>query len=120
MERVMADVAIDLKERFFNAELWFLEKWEMYGVNPDGKSIPDVLTDEENKAVDILKRLYGSVDAVPPELLNTMEELRNSTPELSERWLAHGVQVVGFGFFPTSATEFVMALNRTVQSEACA
>jgi hypothetical protein len=28
------DLATDLKGCFFYAKLWFLEKWEMYGVNP--------------------------------------------------------------------------------------
>jgi hypothetical protein len=38
-----------------------------------------------------------------------------------EKTLVHGVQVVGFGFFPTNATEFVEVLNRTVQRDmACA
>jgi hypothetical protein len=31
--------------------------------------------------------------------------------------LVHGVQVVGFGLFPTSATEFIEMLNRTVQRD---
>jgi hypothetical protein len=48
-ERVMTDIATELKERFWSSELWYREKWEMYGVNPDGKSIPDVLTDEDQR-----------------------------------------------------------------------
>jgi hypothetical protein len=32
--------------------------------------------------------------------------------------LVHGVQVVGFGFLPISATGFVEVLNRTVQRDA--
>ncbi len=39
-------------------------------------------------------------------------------PESFETALAHGVQVVGFGFFPASATGFVEVLNRTVQRDA--
>jgi hypothetical protein len=31
--------------------------------------------------------------------------------------LTHGVQVVGFGFAPTTATEFLEALNRTVERD---
>jgi hypothetical protein len=57
----MIDIATDLKDRFWFAELWFLEKWEMYGVNPDGKSIPDVLTDEEKNAISIFKTLHDTL-----------------------------------------------------------
>lgn len=113
-------IASDLKERFFCAELWFLEKWEMYGVNPDGKSVPDVLTDEEKVAVDIFKILRDTVDTIPPTLIKTTEELRAARLDLFEKALVHSVQVVGLGFSPASATEFVEVLNRTLQSEVCA
>jgi hypothetical protein len=43
--------------------------------------------------------------------------LRTDTPEAFERWLVHGVQVVGFGFYPADATEFLKALNHTVERE---
>jgi hypothetical protein len=91
----------------------------MYGVNPDGKSVPDVLTDEENAGVDIFKTLRDTVDAIPPTLIKTTEELRAARPELFEKTLVHGIDVVGLGFSPVSATEFVEVLNRTVQSEEC-
>jgi hypothetical protein len=112
------DIAADLKERLLGAELWFLEKWEMYGVNPDGKSVPDVLTDDEKIAVDIFKILRGTVDAIPPALIKTTEELRAAGPEAFEKILVQGVQVVGLGFSPASATEFVEVLSRTVQGVA--
>src|ERR1700730_16116978 len=101
----MTDVAADLKDRFFSAELWFREKWEMYGVNPDGKYIPDVLTDEEMHAINVFMALRDSVDEIPPTLIKTTEELRTAVPEKFEETLVHGMQVVGFGFYPTSATE---------------
>jgi hypothetical protein len=56
------------------------------------------LADEENKAIDILEKLYDSVDAIPLALLTTTEELRNAGPELFEKSVVHGVQVVRFGF----------------------
>jgi hypothetical protein len=117
MEHPMADIATDLKEIFQSIQLYHLEKWEMYGVNPDGMSIPDVWTDEENDAIDLLKILHDTVDAIPATLMKATEEVRNDAPELFEKLLLHGVQVVGFDFHPTSATEFVEVLNRTVQRD---
>lgn len=114
----MTDVATDLKDHFWHAELWFLEKWEMYGVNPDGRSIPDVLTDDENKAIEFLKMLHDSVDAIPPSLVGTMKELRSTNPALFERTLGHVVDIVGFRFFPASATEFAEVLNKNLQRNA--
>ena len=49
----MTDGATKLEERFASGALWFLEKWETYGVNLDGDSISDVLTDEDDKAIDL-------------------------------------------------------------------
>jgi len=78
------------------------------------------LTDDEARAVKIFETLRETVDAIPPSLIKATEELRAAWPELFETNLVHGVQVVGFGCFPTSATEFVDALNRTVQRDmAC-
>jgi hypothetical protein len=48
----------------------------MYGVNPDGRSIPDVLTDEDLRTISIFMALYDSVDAAPPSLIKAAEELR--------------------------------------------
>jgi hypothetical protein len=113
----MIDLATELKERFQCIQLNHLEKWEMYGVNPDGMSIPDVWTDEENDAIDLLKTLQDTVDAIPAALMKATEKLRNDAPELFDKLLLHGVQVVGFDFHPASATEFVEVLNRTVQRD---
>jgi hypothetical protein len=109
----MIDVASDLTERFDFAVLWFLERYE---VMPDEETATD-LSDEDAKAVEVLKALHDSVDAIPPPLIKATEELRDSNPELFEKTLVHGVQVVGFGFSPNSATEFVEVLNRTVQRD---
>jgi hypothetical protein len=61
----MMDIAADLKEGFWVVELDLLEKWEMYGLLPDGSTIPDVWTDDERRAMDILRACRESVDAVP-------------------------------------------------------
>ena len=76
------------------------------------------LTDDEARAIKILETLHDTVDEIPPSLIKATEELRDAWPELFETTLVHGAQVVGFGFFPTSATEFVEALNRTAQRDA--
>jgi hypothetical protein len=108
----MTDIASDLKERFDWAMYHCLET---YTVLPDGKSI--VRSDEDEQAIGVFKSLYDSVDAIPPTLIKTAEELRTAVPEKFEQTLVHGVQVVGFGYFPTSATEFVEFLNRSVQRD---
>jgi hypothetical protein len=75
-------------------------------------------TDDETRAVKILENLRDTIDAIPTSLIKETEELPNAWPELFDKTLVHGVQVVGFGFFPTSATEFIEVLNRTVQRDA--
>jgi hypothetical protein len=117
-EYVMIDIAADLKERFDFAMLWFLER---YDVLSDGQTVTD-LSNEDAKAVELLKTLRSTVDAIPPLLIEATETLRDEAPDLFERLLTHGVQVVGFGFAPTTATEFLDVLNRTVQrdlAQAC-
>jgi hypothetical protein len=37
MERVMTDIATDLKDRFWVVELDLPEKWEAHGFLPDGR-----------------------------------------------------------------------------------
>jgi hypothetical protein len=110
-EAVTLDVASDLKQRFDFAVLWFLERYE---VLPDEENITE-LSDEDAKAVEVLRALCESVDAIPAPLIKATEELRDADPELFEKTLVHGVQVVGFGFFPTNATVFIETVNRTVQ-----
>jgi CheY-like chemotaxis protein len=108
----MTDIASGLKGRFDLAVLWFRERYE---VLPD-LTITD-LSDEDVGAIEVLEALRNSVDAIPPSLISVTEELRDARPELFEKTLVHGVQVVGFGFSPASATEFVEVLNRTVQRD---
>jgi hypothetical protein len=109
----MTDIATDLRERFDFAALWFLEQYE---VLPDGQSVTD-LSDDDAKAVELLKRLLDTVDGIPPTLVEASEKLRDAAPDSFERMFIHGVQVVGFGFAPTTATEFLEALNRTVERD---
>jgi hypothetical protein len=114
---VRTDTASDLRERFDFAVLWFHEKCELDADSLlDGQTIVD-LTDDEARAVRMMETLRDTIDAIPLSLIKQTEELRDAWPELFEATLVHGVQVVGFGFFPTSATEFVEVLNRTVQRD---
>jgi hypothetical protein len=105
----MMDINTNLKELLDDSLLWFYERSDvMHGLE-------DELPDEDAKAIDTLKALRDSVDIIPPSLIRTAEELRSSRPELFEKWLVHGVHCVGVNYFPASATEFVKALNYTVQ-----
>ena len=108
----MPDVASDLKKRFDWAMYVSLEA---YVVLPDGKSFER--SDEDEYAIGVFKNLRESVDAIPPSLIEATEKLRAAAPEKFEETLVRAVQVVGFGFSPTSATEFIEALNRTVQCD---
>jgi hypothetical protein len=75
------------------------------------------LSDDDAKAVDLLKALLDTVDNLPPPLIEASETLRDTAPDLFEKMLVHGVQGVGFGFVPTTPTVFLETLNRTVQRE---
>jgi hypothetical protein len=111
------DITTDLKGRFEFAKLHYLEKWETDGVGPDGDVTPDIWTDDERKAIGLFEKLHDTVGVIPPSLIETAEKLRSVAPEVFEHTLVLGVQVVGFGFFASGATEFVEALNRTVQRD---
>jgi hypothetical protein len=104
--------ANDLKERFDWALYLNLEAYE---VLPDGRSF--VRSDEAEAAIGIFESLHGSVDKVPPVLLEAAEALRLHSPFLFDAALAKRVQMVGSGFAPVSATEFVEALNRDVERD---
>ena len=107
----MIDITTDLKSRFDLAALWFFERSDLM----DG--VEASLPDRDAKAVEILKNLRDTVDSIPPSLIRTAEAFRADTPNAFEQWLVHGVQVVGFGFYPANATEFLQAFNHTVQRE---
>jgi hypothetical protein len=113
MESVETDIAADLRDRFEGAIIWFYERSE---VMSDGESDSD-LSDDDAKAVELLKALLDTVDAIPRELIEASEKLRYAAPDLFEKMLVHAVQVVGFGFEPTTAAEFLEALNRTVERD---
>jgi hypothetical protein len=113
MEDPEMDIAADLRERFEFAIIWFYERNE---VMSDGETVTD-LSDGDAKAVELLKAFLDTVDAIPPTLIEASEKLRDGAPDLFEKKLVHGVQVVGFGFARTTATEFLEALNRTVERD---
>jgi hypothetical protein len=113
MECVMIDIAADLRDRLEGAVIWFYERYE---VLLDGETVTD-LSDEDTKAVELLKALLDTVDAIPPTLIKATETLQTAAPDLFEKMLVHGVQVVGFGFAPATATEFLEVLNRTVERD---
>jgi hypothetical protein len=46
------DITADLKDRFSVVELDLLEKWEAFGLLPDGKTIPDIWSETEHRAMD--------------------------------------------------------------------
>jgi hypothetical protein len=111
----MPDVASDLKQRFEWAMYLSLEA---YVVLPDGKSFER--SNEDEYAIGVFKNLREAVDAVPPSLIEATEKLRAAAPEKFEEALVRAVQAVGFGFSPTSATEFIEVLNQTVQRDMAA
>ena len=113
MDDPLIDIAADLRERFEFTIIWFYERSE---VMSDSETDPD-LSDHDAKAVEILKALLDTIDAIPPALIKSSETLRNAAPDLFEKLFTHGVQVVGFVFAPASATEFLEALNRTVERD---
>jgi hypothetical protein len=106
----MTDLASDLK-KIFDASMF--DRLEAYWVLPDGKSFER--TDEDENAIEIFKVLLATVDAIPPSLIEAAEELRTAEPQRFEVSLSRGLESVGYGFSPASATEFVEELNRTVQ-----
>jgi hypothetical protein len=112
MERVMIDLTSDLR-KLFDSAMW--NCLEAYEVLPDGKSF--VRSDEDERAIGLFKSLYESVDAIPPSLIATAEELRSVEPELFEKLLAQEIGAIGLDCCPTSATEFVESLNRTVRRD---
>jgi hypothetical protein len=108
----MSDLATDLK-KIFDASMF--DRLEAYWVLPDGKSFER--TDEDESAIEIFKVLLATVDAIPSSLIEAAEELRAAEPQRFEIGLSRGLESVGYGFSPVSATEFVQVLNRTVQSD---
>jgi hypothetical protein len=51
----MMDIAADLKDRFWVVELDLHEKWELREMLPAGETIPDVLIENERRAMEILE-----------------------------------------------------------------
>jgi hypothetical protein len=111
----MMDIAADLKDRFSVVELDLLEKWEAFGLLPDGKTIPDVWNETEHRAMDILKACRETVDAVPSELMQATKAFLESNPVMFERTAMSLAQSIGFGFSPTNATAFCELLIQNLE-----
>jgi hypothetical protein len=109
------DIAADLKDRFWVVELGLLEKWEAHGLLPDGKTIPDVWTESEHRAMDMLKACRESVDEIPSELMQATKALLENNPVMFERTAMSLTGAIGFGFFPASASAFCEVLNENLQ-----
>jgi hypothetical protein len=98
----MADVATDLKQRFE----WAMDVClEAYEVLADGRSF--VRSDEDERSIEIFKRLCDTVDAIPPSLIASAEELRGAKPQLFEQRVARRIEAVGSDYEPANAAEFL-------------
>jgi len=109
------DIAADLKDRFWVVELDLLEKWESHGLIPDGKTIPDVWTEAEHRAMDMLKACRQSVDAIPDELMQATKAFLENNPVMFERTAMSLTGAIGFAFFPASAATFCEVLNENLE-----
>jgi hypothetical protein len=108
----VTDFASHLKEMFESTRS---DRLEIYWVLPDGKSIK--YSDEDDRAIDILKILLATLDAIPSSLMTAAEQLRATEPARFENALWRVSGSVGYGFSPANATEFVEELNRIVRSD---
>jgi hypothetical protein len=108
----MTDFASYLKTMFESTRS---DRLDAYWVLPDGKSVK--YSDEDDRAIDILKILLATLDAVPPSLMTAAEGLRTTEPARFENALWRASGSVGYGFLPADATEFIEELNRIVQSD---
>jgi hypothetical protein len=100
------NIVEDLKSRFQLIEEGFLERSHMEEVG---------LTDDEEQAVTLLRACYTSVDAVDAPLMKAAEGFLNSNPVIFERTAMHLTALIGFGFSPANATEFVQLLNDNME-----
>jgi hypothetical protein len=103
----MADIATDLKQRFDWAMDLCLESYEVLS---DGRSFER--SDRDEMAIDIFKDLRDSVDDIPLHLIKAMQTLRDAQPDQFSKALRDGIEVVGAGFLPASATEFVEVITK--------
>jgi hypothetical protein len=78
------------------------------GLEPDGMTIRDVSTEEENRTFDLFKMLSSTVDAIPLPLIGDTEALRRSQPERFEHTLLHILRIVGSRFCPANAADSSM------------
>jgi hypothetical protein len=98
----MPGVATDLKQRFD----WAMEVClEAYEVLPDGRSF--VRSDEDERAIEIFKRLSDTVDVIPPSLIASAQKLCSAQPELFEQLVTRRIEAVGSDYEPANAAEFL-------------
>lgn len=116
----MIDLATDLKERFDFAAYFYVSGWERDpNMRIEGNTIIREEDDFEEIMIDTFEALRDSVSAVPNTLIGEAEMFRSQIgPEQYERIVVEGIQAIGRGWLPRDATEFVEALNRTLQDAA--
>jgi hypothetical protein len=110
------DVASDLKERFGSAALFLMSTWEY---EPDGMlddhTVRD-LTDEESEGICVFQGLAETVPSIPPSILKTTEELYAAIGATKyDEFAVAAIRAVGYGSFPTNATDFLATLNLSLQ-----
>ena len=72
---------------------------------PDGRSFER--SDRDELAIGIFRCLGNTVDAIPPSLIASAEQVRAAKPELFEKRLTQRMGAVGSTFSPANATEFL-------------
>jgi hypothetical protein len=101
------DIAADPKDRFSVVELGLLEKWEAHGLLPDGKTVPDVWTEAEHRAMDMLKACRQSVDAIPDELMLATKAFLENNPVIVEEQRCRSPLQSALGSFRRAQARFV-------------
>jgi hypothetical protein len=114
----MANIREELKERFWLAELFILEKSELFGLDIDGEVIPDDWTDKEKTLMKTFRMLQDTVDAISADKVEQTTQLRDKRPDIFERTFVAVTTSVGAGFYPAAANEFVDVLNMNLERMA--
>lgn len=69
--------------------------------------------------IDTFEKLRDSVSAIPPAIIRKAEELHSSIgPDKYEALLIEAIQNLGRSSLPSNATEFLEALNLSLQNSA--
>ena len=86
---------------------------ESYEVLSDGRSV--AWSDEDDRAIDLFKALLDTIDAIPPDVVGTMQELRDADPISFDKAMGDRVRAVRCGLSPANAAEFVEMLKPASQ-----